>query len=157
MSVEFEAIESYIDLKAGLLSQRALVSLCQDHLAENSPPSWVEAIALLGPGEVLDAERTLESHLQELRLLPDSAALRDAIRRRVSSWAQRTANDGEVEMSGYVPAVVRLLHLCPGYEFNDVSIPVEEFPYPPSTVQSAEDLARYIQAHLEELVPQIAV
>ena len=150
-----DQIRAFLDVQLGRLSNRALVSSAQDRLAEPDPPAWISELAcLIYPTEVLDAHHILERQLFRSGVLPDSEALRSEIRLAVAQWAERVAGSGVVELlDGVTPTVVRLLHLCPGYEFSSVSIPIEEFPYA-SEVRTAEELARYILSHLEELVPR---
>jgi hypothetical protein len=152
-----DQIRAFLDVRIGHLSNSALVSSAQDRLAEPDPPAWISELACLDPTEVFDAHHVLERQLLRSNVLPDSEPLRSEIRSAVAQWAERVAGSGVVESDGVTPTVVRLLHLCPGYALSDVSIPIEEFPYPASEVRTAEELAQYILSHLEELVPQCSV
>ena len=148
-----EQIRAYLEVRTGRLSNRALVSRAQDRLAEHDPPAWVSELAFLGPDEVLQAHDVLERQLYRSGVLPDSEALRVEIRTALTRWADRVATSGVVESDGVAPTAVRLLRLVPGYFLSDVSVPIEEFPYPRSPVRSAADLATYIHQNLFELVP----
>ena len=128
-----DQIRVFIAVSVGRLSNRRLVSY-----------------AHLGPAEVLDAHHVLEKQLYRSRVLPDSEALCSELRAAMAEWADRVVESGVAD----VDKVVRLLHLCPGYALRDVSVPIEEFPYPACTVRTVRDLVVYIRAHLDELVPR---
>src|SRR5262245_449405 len=135
------------------MTNRDLISSAQDRLADVDVPTWVKDLALLRPHEILDAHGLLEGYLTREGILPDSRLLREEIRSAVLEWADQTAKSGVVETIEVVPTVVELFRLCPGYQLSAVSIPVEEFPYPPSNVLNATDLAKYLKDNINELVP----
>jgi hypothetical protein len=148
-----EPISAYLNVRRGLLTNRDLISSARDRLGDAVVPAWVKELAFLRPHEVLEARGVLEGHLLREGILPDSRPLREQIRKEVLGWAEQTAKSGVVEMNAVVPTVVDLFRLCPGYQLSSVSIPVVEFPYPPSNVQNAAELARYLKDNIDELVP----
>ena len=144
-----DQIRAFVAVRVGRLSNRRLVSDAQDRLAEANPPAWFQELAFLGPAEIPDAHHVLEKQLYRSRVLPDSEALRSEIRAAIAEWTDRVTESGVAD----VDKVVRPLHLCPGYALRDVSVPIEEFPYPACTVRTVRDLVVYLRARLDELVP----
>lgn len=152
-AIDREQIRIYLDCMLGSLSNRGLIHYAQERLAEPSPPGWVVDLAVLDSEHVLDAQGMLQEWLIKCGVLPDSELFRSEIRCAVSLWCKRVAETGVVELDDVIPSVVRLLRLCPAYKFNAVSIPIEEYPYPPSGIENPRSLAVYVLTRLNELIP----
>jgi hypothetical protein len=152
-AIDREQVRVYLDCMLGNLSNRGLIQYAQERLAEPSPPGWVVDLAVLDSKRVLEAQGTLQKSLFESGVLPDSALLRSEIRGAVTNWCKRVAETGVVELDGVIPSVIRLLRLSTTYRFNEVSIPIVEFPYPPSGIENPKGLADYILMRLDELIP----
>jgi len=158
-----EQVRTFLNVRTGRLSNRDLVNHAQDRLAEPNPPPWVVELACLDPSEVPDAHDVLKRQLLRAGILPDSDFLRSEIRVAVAQWAWRVAATGDDRSSHTSkPETLQLLELCRDYRLDDVSRPIEEF-YDEEVYyssrgphfESAGELARYILAHLHELVPQM--
>ncbi|MBL9085452.1 MAG: hypothetical protein JNK76_26845 [Planctomycetales bacterium] len=154
-TIDREQVRVYLNCRLGTLSNRGLIRYAQERLAERNPPGWVVDLAVLDSANVLDAQSMLQDWLIQCGVLPDSEFLRSELRSAVSLWCKRTAETGVVELDEVTPSIVRLLRLCPDYNFNAVSIPIEEYPYPPSGVESPTSLARYVLTRLDELIPNV--
>jgi hypothetical protein len=148
------AIREFVACRVDGKTERQLVSDAQDLLLENPLPSWVEALALLRPEEILDAYGVLESELHKLGVLPDSDELRLAVRQEVTKEAAILAGlSTEREVERTCNRIGRLLKLLPSYQFDELTIPIVEYPYPPSGIGSPAQLAEYVMSKLDRLVP----
>jgi hypothetical protein len=135
-------------------TERQLVSDAQDLLLEDPVPSWAEALALLSPKQILGAYGVLDNELRKLGAVPDSKELRLIVRQEVEKDAAILAglsNEKEVERTR--SRIRRLLELLPTYRFDNVTIPIVEYPYPPSGIESPSQLAQYVMSNLDRLVP----
>ena len=150
------ALVWHIDIRLGNLGYHGLINLCQDALAKPEIPPWTMEIACLEGVDILDAGRILESHLLKEAILPDSQILRDHIRTLVLEWTDIQDQQKAIEMSEATATVISILHLIPNYAPTAVYVPIEEYPYPPSGVQSSEQLAKYIRENIDQIVPRNA-
>lgn len=146
------AIEAYIDLCLDRLTNRGLMRIAEKLLADDSTPEWAQEIACLYPDQVLAAKGTLAGGLLKERILPDSPALRECIRDRVLEITEGMLTLDDKTLKAAVREIELHLKLLPNYEFGSLSIPIVEFPYPPSDVTSAAELATYIRRHVDEIV-----
>jgi len=146
------AIDAYIDLCLDRLTNRGLMRIAEKLLTDDSAPEWAQQIASIHPDQVLAAKGMLVGNLLKQRILPDSRPLRECIRDRVLK-----ITDGIIALDDKVlgPTVREIelhLKLLPNYEFNALSMPIVEYPYSPSNVTSAAELADYIRQHVDEIV-----
>ena len=146
-------IDEYIALKIGEIDNQKLISHFQDKFGEDNPPKWVEKIATLSPEEMDNAHHVLEQILKELKILPDSNALRLRIREALKEWVNiEIKSNSEDDWSlSFIPT--RLFWLIPDYDQSSIYIPIEDYPYIGSGVETKNQLFNYIKRHLEELVP----
>jgi hypothetical protein len=129
------------------------VSRAQDSLMENPVQPWVKAIAYLDKREYMDVPESLKRCLFEERILPDSLPWREVIKAAVLREAEKLskhADDPSVDKTR--ERIERLLNLSPSYTFNDLAIPIVEYPYPACAVQSVEELKKYVLKHINEIL-----
>ena len=149
-----QAIKEYVAYKIDGKTERQLVSDAQNLLSSEPPPSWAKALAFLSPSEILDAYSILDDELTKLGVLPDSNDLRLAVRCELEREADKISKLGEEnEDLKNLKRITQLLKLLPTYEFNNLTIPIVEYPYPPSGIVGTTKLAKYLMNNLELLVP----
>lgn len=154
MEMKQQAIQEYIAFKIDGKTEIQLISDAQDQLSMEIPPSWIEKLAFLSHEEMSCAYSVLEAELFKLGLLPDSNELRLGVRRELEIETGSLAVLGEEQKSSEkFSRIKQLLKLLPTYEFNDLTIPIVEYPYPPSGIVNYSNLAKYLMRELDRLVP----
>jgi len=153
-SLDPRALRAYLDVALNSLSNAGLVDRATDLLAEEPTPDWAMELAVLGPEEILDAHHSLETYLVRLGVLPDSGALRLAIRERLLALASSLETTSQERADAVVAKIEALFHVMPGYCMTEQYIPIVESPYPLSHISDPASLAAYIRSNVAKLVPE---
>jgi hypothetical protein len=148
-----DCVALYLELKMGDISRDLAISRAQDLLGNEPVPEWVRDIAFLSNQEALAVCDILEGRLVEQGVLPDSKSWRLALKAAILHETEQLQRDpSETTTARMLARIEKLLRLAPSYEFNSVTIPIVEYPYPPSGVVSIVQLKEYIRQNIDRVL-----
>jgi hypothetical protein len=143
-------IDCYIGLKTGRLTSASVVELAASIVAIEEPtPDWALKIACSSLAEV---EQLLTSQLYKSGVLPAGQEFRIALKDVVMAEADNLHEASAEKATATTRRIEILFQLLPDYEFNDTSIPIVEFPYPPSRIGTPKELKNYLVDHIDRIL-----